>query len=48
MQLDLNILQNLQNWEWRIRIRLVYDLIFTSATTILVLKLKLTDFDANL
>lgn len=36
MDLDLKDLQNLQ-WEWRKRMRLVADLIFTSAMTILVM-----------
>jgi len=48
MELDLKDLQSLQNWEWRKRLRLVCDLIFTSAMTILVLNLELPHFDANL
>lgn len=48
MELDLSQLQNLQNWEWRKRLRLACDLIFTSAMTILVLKLEIPDFETDI
>lgn len=47
MELELKDLQNLQTWELRKRLRLVSDLIFMSAMTILVLTLEVPGYEAG-